>query len=183
LETLQQTAAADAPGVSVHWRSFELRPKGSPPLPPEYRARIEAGRPQLQAIARERYDREMNPGPFGVDSRPALIGAKYAESMERGPLYHDAVMRAYWQQAQDIGDRTVLADLAEQVGLDRNQYLAALDDPAFDAQVSADIDLARAYGLNGVPALVFADRYLVSGAQPAGELRRIVDQIASEIEQ
>lgn len=181
METLQQPTDPESPAVSVHWRSFELRPKGAPPIPPEYRARIEASRPQLVTIARERYNRTLNPGPFGIDSRPALIGAKYAEAMGLGPLYHDTVMRAYWQQAQDIGDRSVLADLAKQVGLPRAAYLAALDDPAFDAQVTADVELARAYGLNGVPALVFADRYLVSGAQPADELRRVVDQVAAEI--
>jgi predicted DsbA family dithiol-disulfide isomerase len=46
--------------------------------------------------------------------------------------------------------------------------------------VQQDIDLARQYGLNGVPALVFDNRYLVSGAQPADMLRRVVDQIAAE---
>jgi hypothetical protein len=26
--------------LELHWRAFELRPKGSPPLPPEYKMRI-----------------------------------------------------------------------------------------------------------------------------------------------
>ena len=182
MEQLQQTNDPGFPAVSVHWRSFELRPKGAPPIPPEYRARIEASRPQLYAIARERYGRTMNPGPFGIDSRPALVGAKYAETMDRGPAYHDLVMRADRQQARDIGDRDVLADLAAQAGLDRSGFLAALDDPACDAQVQSDVDLAHEYGLNGVPALVFDNRYLVSGAQPADVLRRMVTQIAAETE-
>jgi predicted DsbA family dithiol-disulfide isomerase len=180
LESLQQLIEPDAPGVEVHWRSFELRPKGSPPMPPEYRQRIEAMRPQLLAIARERYHREINPGPLGIDSRPALIGAKYAESQGLGPAYHEAVMRAYWQEARNIGDRNVLADIAESIGLARDEYLAALDDRVFDAQVQADIDIAHAYGLNGVPALIFDNRYAVSGAQPADVLRRVVNQIAGE---
>jgi predicted DsbA family dithiol-disulfide isomerase len=166
--------------VEVHWRSFELRPKGGPPIPPEYRERIEAMRPQLIAMARERYHREINQGPFGIDSRPALIGAKYAESQGVGNAYHEAVMRAYWQEARDIGDRSVLADIAESVGLPRAEYLAALDDLTYDAQVQADIDIAHAYGLNGVPALVFDNRYSVSGAQPADVLRRVVNQIAAD---
>ena len=170
----------DAPPLAVTWRSFELRPAGGPPLPPEYRARIEAFRPQLMQIARERYNRELNPGPFGIDSRPALIGAKYAEAQGAGPAYHDGVMRAYWQQARDISALDVLAELAEAAGLAREAFLAALADPAYDAAVQHDIDLARQYGLNGVPALVFEDRYLVSGAQPADVLRRVVAQIAAE---
>jgi predicted DsbA family dithiol-disulfide isomerase len=180
LESLQHQPDPDAPAIDIHWRSFELRPKGSPPMPPEYRQRIEAMKPQLFAIARERYHREINQGPFGIDSRPALIGAKFAESQGLGNEYHEAVMRAYWQEARNIGDRNVLADIAEAVGLVRDEYLAALDDLAFDAQVQADIDIAHAYGLNGVPALVFANRYVVSGAQPADVLRRVLNQVAAE---
>ena len=176
----QLTTTASAPPLDIHWRSFELRPAGGPPIPPEYRARIEAFRPQLLQIARERYNRELNQGPWGIDSRPALVGAKFAEAHGAGPDYHDRVMRAYWQQARDISDRTVLAELAEAAGLERAPFLAALDDPTFDAAVQQDIDLARQYGLNGVPALVFDNRYLVSGAQPADVLRRVVDQIVEE---
>lgn len=149
-------------------------------MPPEYRQRIQAMQPQLLAVARERYGREINQGPFGIDSRPALIGAKYAESQGAGPAWHEAVMRAYWQEARNISDRDVLAEIAGTLGLSRDQLLAALDDPAFDAEVQADIDLAHAYGLNGVPALIFDNRYLVSGAQPADVLRGLVAQIGAE---
>ena len=180
MESLQHPTDPGAPPVEVHWRSFELRPKGSPPIPPEYRRRIETMQPQLLAVARERYGREINQGPFGIDSRPALIGAKYAERKGAGAAYHAAVMAAYWQEARDIGDRSVLAAIAESVGLDRGEFLAALDDAAYDAEVQADIDLARAYGLNGVPALVFDNRYPVSGAQPADVQRQVVAQIAAE---
>ncbi len=98
--------------VEIHWRSYELRPKGSPPIPPEYRARIDAGRPRLYAIPREQYGLELKQGPFGIDSRPALIGAKFAEAMGVGPTYYAAVMRAYWQEGKNIGEIEVLADIA-----------------------------------------------------------------------
>ena len=149
-------------------------------MPSEYRARIEAFRPQLLQIARERYNREINQGPSGINSRPALVGAKYAEAQGAGPAYHNAVMRAYWQQARDISDPSVLVELAAAAGLEPAGFLTALADPAYDAAVQQDIDLARQYGLNGVPALVFANRYLLSGAQPVDVLRRVVAQIADE---
>ena len=180
MEQLTTTTEAAAPALDIHWRSFELRPAGGPPVPPEYRARIEAFRPQLLQIARESYNRELNQGPFGIDSRPALLGAKFAAQQGVGAGYHDRVMRAYWQQARDISDRAVLAEIADAVGLDRGALLAALDDPTYDAAVQQDIDQAQQYGLNGVPALVFDNRYLVSGAQPVDVLRRVVAQVAGE---
>lgn len=166
--------------VSVHWRSFELRPKGAPPISPEYRARIEANRPRLYAIARDQYGLEMNPGPFDFDSRPALIGAKFAERMGAGPAYHAAVMKAHWLEARRIDDVVLLADMAESIGLERAAFLSALTDPAMIAEVQADIERAQAYGLNSVPAMVFADKYLVSGAQPYPVLTQVVDEIQRE---
>lgn len=149
-------------------------------MSPDYRARIEAGRPRLLAIAKETYGLDLHQGPFGIDSRPALVGAKVAEAQGVGPAYHRAVMEAYWQAGKNIEDRTVLAGLAEEVGLARDEFLAALDDPAYDQQVQADIDMARQYGLNGVPAIIFDMRYLISGAQPYPVLVEAVEQIMAE---
>jgi predicted DsbA family dithiol-disulfide isomerase len=149
-------------------------------MPPEYRARIEAGRPRLDAIARERYGVELSRGPLGQDSRPALIGAKYAEQQGLGAAYHDAVFQAYWREAQPIGERAVLAEIAAGVGLQPGAFLAALDDPQLDALVGEDVDLAAAYGLTGVPAIVFEQRYLVSGAQPTSVLRQVVERIMAD---
>ena len=50
----------------------------------------------------------------------------------------------------------------------------------FCSRRCADVDLARSYGLNGVPAMVFNDKYLVSGAQPANVLRQVVERIVQE---
>jgi predicted DsbA family dithiol-disulfide isomerase len=150
-------------------------------MPPEYRAMIMAGRPRLIAMAREQYGLELNQGPLGIDSRPALIGAKFAEAAGAGEPYHRAVFRAYWERAADIGDLATLAELAEGLGLDRQAFLAGLDDPAHSAAVDADIEQARAYGLSGVPALVFAERYLVSGAQPYPVLKEVTAQVRAEL--
>jgi predicted DsbA family dithiol-disulfide isomerase len=149
-------------------------------MPPEYRARIEAGRPQLYAIARERGGVEMNPGPMSQDSRRALRGAKYAESVGRGEAYHDAVLSGYWTKARPIESADDLAVFAAEAGLDADAFRAALDDPQYDALVQADVDMAHAYGLSGVPAIVFENKYLLSGAQPTAMLRQVVDRLLAE---
>ena len=162
------------------WRSYELRPPGSPPIRPEYLARIKAAEPRLLKIAREQYSLELNRGPMGIQSRPALIGAKYAEAQGKGPHYHDAVFRAYWQRANNIGEADVLYEIAHSIGLERNAFLASLQDEQYDAQVEADVEQAYYYGLTGVPALIFDERYLVSGAQPYEVLRQVVEKVETE---
>ena len=166
--------------VAIQWRSFELHPTGSPPISPERQARILAGRPQLQRRAREQYGLEMNPGPIGANSRPALVLEKYAESQGKGAAFHVAAMRAYWEQARDIGDMAVLREIAEQVGLNTKDFEQILASEAFDGQVTADIELAYEYGMTGVPALVFADHYLLMGAQPYEVLKQVVERVIDE---
>jgi len=175
LEKLQQNYDVD-----IHWRSFELRPAGSPPITPQHLAQIEASRPRFEQMAREHYGLEVHSGPFGIDSRFALIADKYAESQGKGATFHKAVMNAYWQEAQDISDINVLKEIADNVGLNTEQFETALQDPQFDAEVSADVQLAHEYGLNGVPALIFADKYLVSGAQPYELLKQVVEKVQEE---
>ena len=134
----------------------------------------------MEAMARERYGLEINAGPFGIDSRPALIGAKFAEAQGVGEAFHDAVFRAYWQDAKNIEDREVLAELATAVGLDREQFVAALDDPECQGSMLADVQQAFQYGLSGVPALVFNSIYLVSGAQPYELLAQVAEKAAAD---
>lgn len=148
-------------------------------MPAEYRARIEAARPRLIAMARDQYGLDIDSGPFGISSRMALIGAKVAEHAGKGPEYHARVMRAYWQDAMDISDRSTLVALAVESGLAREAFEEGLDAAEFASQVQADVDQAYAYGLQGVPAMVFNDRYLISGAQPLAVLRRAVEQLQS----
>ena len=118
--------------LAVRWRSFELRPAGSPPLSPQRRAQIEASRPLLQRRAREQYGLEIHPGPLGIDSRPALIAEEYAEPQGKGNAFHTAVMQAYWQQGRLIDDKDVLKAIAEQVALNTEHFDDVLANPAFD---------------------------------------------------
>ena len=149
-------------------------------MPPEYRARIEAGRPRFAAMAREQYGLAINPGPLGIDSRPALIGEQYAVTQGCGDTYHDAVADAYWLQARSIDNREVLADIAESVGLQRAAFLMALDAPAYAEAANAEIAWAHGNGISGVPALVFAEKYLVVGAQPYPALEHVLLQCEAE---
>lgn len=167
--------------VAITWRAFELRPRGSPPISPEYRARIEAGKPRFAAMARDQYGIVINQGPFGIDSRPALIGEQYAATQGVGDAYHDAVADAYWLRAQSIDNRELLADIAESVGLARAAFLSALDAPEHVEAVDAEIAWAQANGISGVPALVFDEKYLVVGAQPYPVLEQVLRQCEDEV--
>lgn len=172
---------AQTEDIEVVWRSYELRPQGAPPLPPAheraYRERIAAGWPEVQRMARERFGLELKSHRWGVSSRLALEGAKFAEERGLGPVFHEAMFRAHFIEDRDFGDRETLAGLAEEVGLDRQEFLQAVDSHAYAAMVDADVAQARAYGFNGVPATLIQDKYHVPGAQPLDALLDIVRQV------
>ncbi|NUM45555.1 MAG: DsbA family oxidoreductase [Anaerolineales bacterium] len=168
--------------LTIQWKAYELRPEGSPPMPPEYRERILAGWPRVQQMARERFNVEMtrpglkNPG----DTFLAHTGGKFAERQGLGEAYHKAVFRAHWQTEQDIADPETLTKIAGEVGLDETAFRQALADPELAAEVRADEHWAMQNGLNGVPAFIFGNRYLVSGAQPVEVLRQVADRCIQE---
>jgi predicted DsbA family dithiol-disulfide isomerase len=134
----------------------------------------------LQKRAHEQYGLEMNPGPIGANSRPALVLEKYAQTQGKGAAFHVAAMHAYWEQGKDIGDTTVLRAVGEEVGLNTKDFEQILASKAFDEQVTADVEMAHEYGLTSVPALIFADHYLVVGAQPYQALKQVVERVIAE---
>jgi predicted DsbA family dithiol-disulfide isomerase len=167
--------------IEIVRHAYELRPSGSPPMPQEYREYIEkVGHPRMVQMAREYYGVEIFAGPTGIDSRKALIGAKYAESQGKGPEYHDAVYRAYWQEGQSIDDVEILAGIAQKLGMDGAAFREALNSRELNVLVNVDIDQAQRYGISSVPALIFNNKYLVSGAQPYDVLKDVVRQIQAE---
>lgn len=167
--------------IEVEWKSFELRPKDGPTMPKAqeeaYRQRVAKAWPQTQQIAKERFDVELKHHRWGISSRLALEGAKFAEEQGLGEPYHEAMFKAHFIDDQDFGDLEVLADLAEKVGLDRAEFVEAIESGAYAEQVDADVAQARTYGLSGVPATIIEEKYLVSGAQPLETLKEVVQQI------
>ena len=176
LEKLKESHA-----VTVTWKAYELRPHGAPPMSPEYIERIRAAQPQLHAIANTHYGVQINQGKWGINSRPAHLGMKFAEQQGKGDAYYKVVFEAYFTQAQNIEDRQVLGDIAVAIGLDRNQFLSSLDDGELDNEVSQDIMLARQYQIQGVPALIFENKFYIPGAQPYEELVRYVEQMEQRL--
>ena len=55
-----------------------------------------------------------------------------------------------------------------------------LNSDAFTADVVADLEQARAYGISGVPFFVFDGRYAVAGAQPREVMAQALTRAAQD---
>jgi predicted DsbA family dithiol-disulfide isomerase len=160
--------------AEIRWLPFQLNP-GMPPegLPrEEYRkakfgslersrgldARVAAeGRGEGIAFAFERMPRTPN-----TVAAHRLI--ELAQQQGRGEAAVDALFRAYFEQALDIGDAAVLAMIAEKCGV------TGWPQAADGAQVASLEDSVRSLGISAVPTFIFDRKLGVSGAQPPESL-------------
>ena len=100
----------------------------------------------------------------------------FAATKDLGNELTERLMRGYFTEGVRIGDRDVLLALAVDIGLDETAAAAVLDGDAFEAEVVADIELARAFGATGVPFFVFDRKYAISGAQETALFVDVLDK-------
>jgi predicted DsbA family dithiol-disulfide isomerase len=180
--------------VEVVYRSFELDP--SAPVPPVETssaalAKKYGGGPEQIAAMQERVTELA--AAEGLDYQ--LDRTLHLNTREAHRLLHlalqvggpqlqgrlkEALLDAYFVQARDVTDHVLLEQIAEGVGLDAATVRRVLAGQEYDAEVAADIDQARAYGVSGVPFFVIDGRYGMAGAQPTELLAEAVARAWSE---
>ncbi|MGH9263282.1 MAG: DsbA family oxidoreductase [Acidimicrobiales bacterium] len=94
----------------------------------------------------------------------------------------ERLLRAYFVEGRHVGRADDLADLAAEIGLDRDDVVRSLTEDEYLAAVRADQRVALGYGIQGVPFFVIDGRYGVSGAQPAAVFAEALSQVAAERE-
>ncbi|KFC67696.1 Polyketide synthase [Devosia sp. LC5] len=93
----------------------------------------------------------------------------------------NAIAEAYFLEHRQINDDNVLADIAVAFGYDRGDALDAMNDEnelAITEQLATD---AVQQGIRGVPFFIFAEKYALSGAQPAEVFDRALAQAIEEL--
>jgi predicted DsbA family dithiol-disulfide isomerase len=118
--------------------------------------------------------------PFGeremtFNSRLAQEMGKWAEQMEKGDAFHDAVFRAYFADGLNIADVDILAAIAASVGLDANKALDMIAARTFKEAVDTDWVYAYESGVRAVPTFSMNGQTLV-GAQRFNALADFVLQ-------
>lgn len=175
--------------LNITWKAFELRPQEAqaqidPAWEEEKKKQIEAHWPQVQQMAHATFGLDLKRGPWGIDTRLTHVGAKVVRrlaSKEAEERYHRAVFAAYWHEQQDIGQEETLLPIAESVGVEKTAFLEGLRDEEDLAEVLNEEHRAHNLGIQGVPAMVIAGRYLLSGAQPPERLAEILTRYTGGI--
>jgi predicted DsbA family dithiol-disulfide isomerase len=177
--------------VEVVWHSFQLDPS-APTAPTETATQMlqrrygmsadQAAQAQAQVIGLAEaegmtweHERSLH-----LNTRAAHRLLHLAREQGLQAELEEALMHAYFGEARDIADATVLASIATGVGLDGERVAQVLASDEYDGAVDADIAQAAAYGAYGVPFYVVDKRYGVSGAQPVEAFAQVLDRAWAE---
>ena len=169
--------------VQITWRAFELRPDPEPLLDPQGDYLRDIWAESVLPMAVER-GMTLSLPPVQPRSRLAHIAAAFARQHGRAAAMHTAIFRAYFERGENIGQLSVLARLATEVGLDAGQLAAAVGAGDCLHQVLDDEETALELGLSGVPAMIvrragasFEQAMCVEGAQPYEVIMETVEQV------
>jgi predicted DsbA family dithiol-disulfide isomerase len=182
-------AATDADiDLDVHWHPFELNPQMAEEGENlrEHLAAKYGSTPEQSTQARAQLTNlgqalgfEFN---FSDDSHMwntfrAHQLLDWAGEQGKGHDLKMALFKAHFTDAKNLSDPDVLADVAEAVGLDRAKVLRLLASKERAAQVRQKQQFWQQQGIQGVPAMVFQQRHLVTGAQGEANYTNILTQL------
>ena len=157
-----------------------------PETPQEGRALSDlfAGRSEEELKARQEQMKGLMAAeglPYGdrthtYNSRLAQELSAWAVTQEGGEAIHDALFRAYFVDAKNIGDPDVLLEIVDACGLSVDEARKVIEDRSFKDAVDEDWRKSHQYGVTGVPTFVAAGHGVV-GAQPYETLEKFLESV------
>src|SRR5690606_24769514 len=106
----------------------------------------------------------------------------YAKLRGRQLEMKERLLSAYFVEGRHVGHVDDLADLAAEVGLDRDDVIRSLEADEHLADVREDQAVARDFGIQGVPFFVIDRKYGISGAQESATFAEVLRQVSAEKE-
>jgi predicted DsbA family dithiol-disulfide isomerase len=175
---------------AIEWHPFQLNPEMEPGGVDknDYLAARFGGPDKLVAIQTRLREFAVK---AGVDLDPD-VPKRIPNTLDAHRLIHwaglegrqhllvSALFRAYWMEGLDIGDAQVLANIAAQVGMNREVTLRLLASDADTDDIAARDRDARAKGVSAVPTFLIAQQYVVSGAQGPEVWHQVIAELTEK---
>ncbi|WP_053362621.1 DsbA family oxidoreductase [Bacillus sp. FJAT-27251] len=162
--------------VEIEWMPYELRPYPNETLKPGGDYLQNTWRQSVYPMAENMGIKivlpKVSPQPH---THLAFEGFQYAKEKGKGNEYNDRMLRAFFQEEQDIGSIDVLTKLAGEIGLDEKEYKEALTARRYkEAHQQA---LKHAYeeaNITAVPTFIIGDTKL-AGMRSKETLEQIIE--------
>lgn len=95
------------------------------------------------------------------------------------PQLADALMKAYFEDCEFLGDRELLASIAGRVGMNENLVRELLATDRDKAETQNDIMQVQRMGVSGVPLYILDQRVGLSGAQGEATIADAIDRVSA----
>lgn len=163
--------------IEVDWKSYQLNPEyhnTNNESVYDYLSRSK-GMPieQAKQMTKQVVDMAANAGlsidfdtniPANTFNAHRLIHLAAKHNLQ--DLAEEKLFEAHFVNSKNIGETSVLIDLAVEIGLDKDEAESVLNGNEFAEAVRYDIYESQNLGIRGVPYFVMDRKYGVSGAQP-----------------
>ena len=188
-KALLDRALLDEPDhpFTIRWRPFMLNPD-MPAQGMDRRAYLEAkfggkeGAVQAyMPVAEHAADAGLTLNLDAIETTPSTIDAHRLihwggiEGVQTAVV--SSLFRAHFIDGRDIGDREVLADIADGCGLDASLIQRLLASDADRREIVEMDATARGMGVTSVPTFVVAGQHAVPGAQPTELWSKVIAEI------
>lgn len=163
--------------IEVVWRSFQLDPNAKDStdidmvsgLAKKYNMSIEKAQEMIDQMNNMAKEVGLNynfKDMIETNTMKAHRLATYAKEFDLMGEMNERLLKAHFIDGINIGDIEVLGNLAEEVGLNKEDVINMLNSDKFIKEVEMDRYEAQQLEINSVPFFVFDNKYGVQGAQP-----------------
>ena len=169
--------------AQLHWRPFLLNPTMAPDgmdhkgyLLNKFGSEARVRR-LLGALEQTGQTEEIDFHFNDIEQTPNTTNAhrlvRYGSEFGQGEPVVEALFRAYFVEARNIGDLDVLNAIGQSVGLDSKAVETYLHSETDVEWVNSQNDVTHRLGINGVPCFVINHEMALQGAQPPEVLARL----------
>ena len=178
----QAVAATPGIDVQINWRPFMLDadiPAEGMPYSDYMKAKFGTGRSDKFKAMREHL--EAAAGDAGIafhfddiPMRPNTLKAhllikwasKNGDGQGKAHAASGALFKAFFQDLKDVGDNTVLAGIADEIGMDGKLVTELLETGRDVDKIKAELSYFQKLGVTSVPTFIYNGTFAVSGGQP-----------------
>ena len=143
-------------GIEIIWRAIELSPTGQAVAPSDsYLAKLQQA--STEPIVQEE-QLILNAPAFLTYTWLAQESVCFANKHGKSLQLALAIFKAVFSQGNNISNEDEVIAMAQQVGIDSDALREAFDDGVVTKQVIADEAEFKAYGFQGVPAMLIGEK-------------------------
>lgn len=177
--------------VEVVWKSFELDPAAPERsehdmygmLLSKYGGTRDDAKARVAGVVQRAksvgLDYQMDKAIIGSSFHAHRL-IQFAKTKGKGGDAEERLFRAYFMEGKHIADRSVLAELAIEIGLDKAEADKVLAGTTYTDAVRSDEREAQQLGVRGVPFFVIDQKYGINGAQSSEHFLQALRQAWAE---